>query len=134
MDLLQATHADWTIFWRALSTLQVDGGDEVRDLMVDRAAFDAWAGRYRARLIAEDSIDDERAQRMNRVNPKTILRNHLAEVAIRKARGDGGARDFSEVARLLKVLERPYDDQPQFEAYAQEPPEWARTLELSCSS
>ena len=71
---------------------------------------------------------------MNRVNPKYVLRNHLAEVAIRKARGDDGTRDFSEVARLLKILERPYDDQPQFEAYAQEPPDWARTLELSCSS
>jgi uncharacterized protein YdiU (UPF0061 family) len=63
-----------------------------------------------------------------------VLRNHLAEVAIRKARGDDGERDFSEVARLLKVLERPYDEQPEFEAYSAEPPDWARTLELSCSS
>ena len=134
VDLLQATHADWTIFWRALSTLRVDGSDKVRDLMVDRAAFDEWAGRYRARLRAEGSDDDERTQRMNRVNPKYILRNHLAEVAIRRARGDEGARDFGEVARLLKVLQRPYDEQPEFESYAQEPPDWARTLELSCSS
>ncbi len=107
---------------------------KVRDLMVDRAAFDEWADRYRARLRAEGSNDDERAQRMNRVNPKYILRNHLAEVAIRQARGDEGARDFGEVARLLKVLQRPYDEQPESESYAQEPPEWARTLELSCSS
>ena len=134
VDLLQATHADWTIFWRALSTLHVDGSDNVRDLLVDRAAFDEWAGRYRARLRAEGSDDDERIQRMNRVNPKYILRNHLAEVAIRRARGDEGDRDFSEVARLLKVLQRPYDEQPEFESYAQEPPDWARTLELSCSS
>ena len=134
MDLLQATHADWTIFWRALSTLQVDGGDKVRDLMADRAAFDEWAARYRTRLRAEGSNDEERAQRMNRVNPKYILRNHLAEVAIRRARGGDGERDFGEVARLLKVLQRPYDEQPEFESYAQEPPDWARTLELSCSS
>ena len=134
MNLLQATHVDWTIFWRALSTLQVDGSDKVRDMMIDRAAFDVWAERYRVRLRAEDSVDRERAQRMNRVNPKYVLRNHLAEIAIGKARGDTGPRDFSEVARLLKVLERPYDKQPQFESYAQEPPEWARTLELSCSS
>ena len=134
VDLLQAAHADWTIFWRALATLQVDGRDEVRDLMVDRDAFDDWASRYRARLQAEGSNDNERAQRMNRVNPKYILRNHLAEVAIRRARGDDGPRDFGEVARLLKVLQRPYDEQPEAESYAQEPPEWARTLELSCSS
>ncbi len=134
MDLLQATHVDWTIFWRALSTLKIDGSDNVRDLIVDRKAFDEWSDRYRARLRAEGSNDSERAQRMNRVNPKYILRNHLAEVAIRRARGDEGARDFAEVARLLKVLQRPYDEQPEFQSYAQEPPDWARTLELSCSS
>jgi serine/tyrosine/threonine adenylyltransferase len=134
MDLLQATHADWTIFWRSLSTLRIDGSDNVRDMMIDRAAFDEWAGRYRVRLRAEGSNDNERAQRMNRVNPKYILRNHLAEVAIRRARGEEGARDFGEVARLLKVLQRPYDEQPEFEPYAQQPPDWARTLELSCSS
>ena len=130
IDLLQAAHTDWTIFWRALSSLRIDGSDQVRDLMIDRTSFDAWAERYRERLRAEGSIDGERAQRMNRVNPKFILRNHLAEVAIRQAR----ARDYSEVARLLKVLERPYDEQPEFESYAQEPPDWAKTLELSCSS
>lgn len=125
IDLLQATHTDWTIFWRGLSNLA-----QVRDLMIDRAAFDDWAERYRSRLAAENSVDGERAQRMNRANPKYILRNHLAETAIREARGG----DYAEVARLLKVLERPYDEQPEFESYAQEPPDWAKALELSCSS
>jgi uncharacterized protein YdiU (UPF0061 family) len=86
------------------------------------------------RLRAEGSDDHDRRARMDRVNPKYVLRNHLAEVAIRKARGDDGERDYGEVARLLKVLERPYDEQPEFEAYAGEPPDWARALELSCSS
>ncbi|MEP6609397.1 MAG: protein adenylyltransferase SelO [Burkholderiaceae bacterium] len=137
IDLLQAAHTDWTIFWRLLSTVKAqaeDARDAVRDLMVDRAAFDAWVERYRARLRAEGSIDEERAPRMNSVNPKYILRNHLAETAIRKATAGAGARDFSEVVRLLTVLERPFDDQPGFDTYAQQPPEWARTLELSCSS
>ena len=139
IDLLNASHADWPRFWRRLSQLRVDAADPaqdapVRDLIVDRAAFDAWAVRYRARLRAEHSDDAGRRARMDRVNPKYVLRNHLAETAIRKARGDDGARDFSEVARLLKVLERPFDEQPAFEEYAAEPPDWARTLELSCSS
>ncbi|MGE5161578.1 MAG: protein adenylyltransferase SelO [Betaproteobacteria bacterium] len=139
LDLLHAGHADWPRFWRRLSQLRVDAGDPaqdapVRDLVVDRPAFDAWAAGYRARLRAEGSDDAERRARMDRVNPKYVLRNHLAEIAIRKARGDDGARDFGEVERLLKVLERPFDEQPESEAYAAEPPDWARTLELSCSS
>ncbi len=137
--LLDRNRTDWTIFWRALSRLRVDASAQrddapVRDLFVDRAAFDAWAGDYRARLKREKSIDAERAARMNRVNPKYVLRNHLAEIAIRKARGDDGARDFGEVERLLACLQRPFDEQPGFESYAARPPEWAGGLHLSCSS
>jgi uncharacterized protein YdiU (UPF0061 family) len=139
MDLLNANRTDWTRFWRRLSTLKRDAtapeqDATVRDLVVDRAAFDDWAQAYRARLAKEGSVDAERAARMNRVNPKYVLRNHLVETAIRKARGDDGPRDFVEVARLLAILSRPYDEQPEHEAYAAEPPDWARSLSLSCSS
>jgi uncharacterized protein YdiU (UPF0061 family) len=139
LALLDAQRIDWTIFWRRLSRLRLKAAGPnddapVRDLFVDRAAFDAWAIDYRARLAAESSVDEERAARMDRVNPKYVLRNYLAEGAIRKARGDDGARDFGEIARLLDCLRNPYDEQPECEAYAALPPEWAGALHLSCSS
>jgi uncharacterized protein YdiU (UPF0061 family) len=139
LALLDAQRVDWTIFWRRLSQLPAAAGNPrrdapVRDLFADRSAFDAWVVDYRARLAAEGSDDAERAARMNRVNPKFVLRNHLAESAIRKARGDDGPRDFGEVARLLDCLRRPYDEQPGYEAYAAPPPDWAAGLALSCSS
>ena len=139
LTLLDAQRIDWTIFWRTLSRLPSAGGDSgadapVRDLFVDRDAFDAWAIRYRARLRVEASVDTERAVRMNCVNPKYILRNHLAETAIRMARGADGRRDFGEIARLLDCLRRPYDEQPEHGAYAAAPPDWAASLHLSCSS
>nr|MCU0765242.1 protein adenylyltransferase SelO family protein [Burkholderiaceae bacterium] len=138
--VLHANRVDWTLFWRGLAALPLETqspADDapVRDLFADRAGFDAWVAGYRARLRREAGTDAERAARMNRVNPKYVLRNHLAEVAIRKARGDGGEpRDFSEVERLLRVLSRPYDDQPEFDHYAKAPPGWAAGLALSCSS
>ena len=67
---------------------------------------------------------------MRRTNPRYVLRNHLAEQAIRTAR-EG---DFTETQRLLKVLGRPYDEQPEHAAYADFPPDWAQHLEVSCSS
>jgi uncharacterized protein YdiU (UPF0061 family) len=131
--LLQANHADFTLFFRKLGGLQAgsNAGDEpLRDLFIDRAAFDTWAGRYRERLRAENSDDAARKIAMHAVNPKYILRNYLAQVAIDKAQ----QKDFSEVQRLLAVLERPFDEQPEHESYAALPPDWAAGLEVSCSS
>jgi uncharacterized protein YdiU (UPF0061 family) len=140
-DLLRrmaADRADFTLVFRRLSGLRsVDDAPSpateatpVRDLFIDREAFDAWAVRYRERLRAEGSDDRERAARMNAVNPKFVLRNHLCETAIERAR-DG---DYAEVQRLLRVLERPFDEQPEHDADAALPPDWASSIEVSCSS
>jgi uncharacterized protein YdiU (UPF0061 family) len=67
---------------------------------------------------------------MLRTNPKYILRNHLGELAIRQAK----AGDFSMVQDLLKVLHDPFDEHPTYEAWAGLAPEWASTIEISCSS
>ena len=69
---------------------------------------------------------------MNRVNPKFVLRNHLAEGAIRAAQ----AGDFSEVQRLQSALQHPFDEQSADTSnrYAGFPPDWAQSIEVSCSS
>jgi len=131
--ILQANHTDFTLFFRRLSGVQAasSAGDEpLRDLFIDRPAFDAWAQQYRTRLQREGSIDATRKLAMNAVNPKYVLRNYLAQVAIDKAQH----KDFSEVARLLQVLQSPFDEQPENEQYAALPPDWAGALEVSCSS
>ena len=131
--LMSANSVDFTLFFRRLSGLKAadSSGDEpLRDLFIDRPAFDAWAIQYRARLQAEASDDDSRKLTMNQVNPKYVLRNYLAQVAIEKAQN----KDFTEVERLLAVLQRPYDEQPEHEQYAALPPDWASHLEVSCSS
>ena len=130
LKLLAAEKTDHTIAWRRLAAYRAADPAPVRDLFVDRAAFDAWSARYAARLAGEGSVDAERAARMKRVNPKFVLRNHLCETAIRAAEGG----DFSETRALLKVLERPYDEQPERSAYADFPPDWAQSIEVSCSS
>ncbi|WP_337877706.1 YdiU family protein [Caldimonas sp.] len=133
LSLLARDRVDHTLAWRRLGRFSVDatdGAGPVRELFTDRQAFEAWASRYRQRLLRESSHDAERRAAMDRVNPKYILRNHLAEIAIRKAQ----AGDDDEVRRLLRVLQRPYDEQPEHEAYAALPPEWAQSIEVSCSS
>lgn len=131
LDLLAKNRADYTRSFRALAQLRVDAETtSLRDDFLDREAFDAWHRRYRARLQAEASVDTERAARMNALNPKYILRNYLAQVAIDKAE----AGDYSEIETLRRLLAKPFDEQPALERYAALPPEWGRHLEISCSS
>jgi uncharacterized protein YdiU (UPF0061 family) len=103
----------------------------VRDLVLDRAAFEVWAAPYTARLGQQNQAASTAL--MRRSNPKYILRNHLGEQAIRAA----GVQDFSEVEKLLHVLQSPFDeheDTAGHQALADFPPDWAAGIEISCSS
>jgi uncharacterized protein YdiU (UPF0061 family) len=67
---------------------------------------------------------------MDAVNPKYILRNHLAQIAIEKAQQN----DFAEIATLLKILATPFDEQKEYDSYAKPPPPDLTSIEVSCSS
>ena len=91
--------------------------------------FTDWIELYHKRIDQEKSSD--RVELMNIVNPKYILRNYLAEVAIRKAEDD---KDYSEIETLFDLLSQPFDTHSGLDSYASEAPSWAQGLEVSCSS
>ena len=124
LDLLEKNSVDYTIFFRKLSQ-----NENLRGLFLDREVFDSWNNRYKARILKEEAKG--RVEAMSSVNPRYILRNYLAEQAIREATLGGG---YAEVSKLLNLLKKPFDEQPQNEIYAKEPPDWAKYLEVSCSS
>ena len=136
--LLQQHRPDFTLFFRTLSRLPATVNREnqakidapLRDQFIDRSACDVWLANWRARQALTPWPESERQAAMLAANPKYILRNWLAEAVIRKAR----EKDFSELARLQLCLSKPFDEQPEFEAYAALPPDWAQGLEVSCSS
>ena len=144
MQLLAQGAVDFTIFWRRLSlavAVYADPAQDprrvqaaiepVRDLFVQREAFDAWAQTWRERLRAEPGFDPAAIQaRMLATNPQVVLRNHLGEIAIQRAR-EG---DFSRLQRLQAALEQPFDALPGCDDLADFPPEWAAQIEISCSS
>ncbi|MCZ4306256.1 YdiU family protein [Zoogloeaceae bacterium G21618-S1] len=135
LGLLHAHHTDYTLFFRALAELPAADGTPaqdapVRDLLPDRAAGDAWLAQWRARLATEARPDAERRTAMHAVNPKYVLRNWVAETAIRAAQ----AGDFAPLHRIHACLQRPFDDQPEYAEFAAPPPDWAQSLSVSCSS
>jgi len=134
LDLMATDKIDYTILFRQLSqfsTIEPQYHNHLRDHFIQREAFDAWAEKYTARLKHEPTSDVERAKLMNKVNPKYILRNYMAEAAIRKAEDE---KDYSEIDTLLELLRKPFDEQPEFEKYAALPPDWAQKISVSCSS
>ncbi len=140
--LLHASRADMTLFFRALCEWRP--GEPLLDHVapsfyapVDAEVAEVWHAweRMYAACIARDGLPEAgRRAAMKRVNPKYVLRNYLAQMAI-EAATDG---DTSVLERLYRVLERPYDDQPGEEDLAAKRPAWAEDKPgcsaLSCSS
>lgn len=127
--LLAQNAVDYTIFWRRLShAVQQNDFEPVRDLFADRNAFDGWLLSYSELLTLDNKA--LAANLMLKTNPKFVLRNHLGEQAIRAAK----LGDFSELQTLQRLLEHPFDEHPGHDAYAAFPPDWASSIEISCSS
>ena len=148
-ELLQLTETDMTIFFRRLAQIDVTGAstpDELFEPLREayyvpeqlnddlRSRIHDWLQRYVSRCQQDGTPGEERRARMNAVNPKYVLRNYLAQLAIDKS--DQG--DYSLINELLELLRRPYDEQPEHEQYAAKRPDWARHRAgcsmLSCSS
>lgn len=124
---------DFTNLFRSLGLVKVNTpikSISIRDEFIDRPAIDKWLEDYIERLKLESSHDHTRKLHMDAVNPKYILRNHLAQIAIEKAQH----KDFSEIAILLKILESPYEEQEAYSSYATPPSPDLSAVEVSCSS
>jgi len=134
-ELMAAVETDFTLFFRGLAAVRADAPDPVAPL--ERAFYAPPDAAHRERVAAwlrrwlAASPD---TSRMKAVNPKYVPRNYLAQQAIDAM----AAGDASVLERLLQVLARPYDEQPEHDDLAERRPEWARSKPgcsaLSCSS
>lgn len=148
-SVLQAEETDMTIFFRRLADIDCreDANkdariDVLREAFYDPAVLDGghllqlagWLDQYATRVRSQGETAETRRVRMNAANPKYVLRNWMAQEAIDAAT----AGDTSRIERLLTVLQRPYDEQPDNEDLFARRPEWARNRPgcsaLSCSS
>ncbi|XP_067870022.1 protein adenylyltransferase SelO-like isoform X2 [Heterodontus francisci] len=141
LKLMEYTRADFTMTFRQLSEitqqqLEANSISEEYWALQDLARhkkFSHWVNLYLSRLNRNTVDSDEaRRTRMKSANPRYILRNWMAESAIRKTERN----DFSEVHLLQKILQHPFNKQTDAEeaGYSSRPPPWARELRVSCSS
>ena len=149
-ETLQLTETDMTLFFRLLANVikspATEGEDDAMAIVTDAfykpdevagdvmAKWQNWFRDYRIRLNQTDQSDADRANTMNAVNPKYVLRNYMAQLAIDKATtGDVGL-----IEELYELLKRPYEEQSANEKWFAKRPDWARNKVgcsmLSCSS
>lgn len=145
--ILQVSETDYTIFFRKLSLVNTHNTPEealkkisdafynVKEIQNDnKKRWISWFEQYITRIGKLDIPNKERVKQMNRVNPKYIFRNYMAQLAIDAA--DKG--DYSLIDEFYELLKKPYDEQPVYEKWFKKRPEWARNKigcsMLSCSS
>ncbi|MGZ8499437.1 MAG: hypothetical protein ACXW5W_13465, partial [Candidatus Binatia bacterium] len=97
----------------------------------DPSAYDLWSEHWRARLARESVTLAERAQAMRRVNPAFIARNHRVEEALSAA---VERADYAPFETLLNILSRPFDEQPEFAAFAEPAPEGQGCYQTFCGT
>jgi uncharacterized protein YdiU (UPF0061 family) len=131
LDAMAKNQADFNLTFRRLADAAADADDDsVRAQFTDPTAFDAWAVRWRQRLDAEPQFAAERHAAMRAVNPAFIPRNHRIEAVIQAAVKD----DYKPFEELLTVLSKPFEDQPEFAAYAEPPLPQQRVLQTFCGT
>lgn len=155
LRLLARQQADHTVAWRNLSNAVRDWSGSLEDthefhtlgeMVGQDATWQDWLDRYLLVLIQDTDWKPSvqatnqttsgvlafhaRGQAMRQVNPSVVFRNHLGEIAIRRAR-EG---DATEIETLLSLLSSPFDDHPDMTSYTAPAPAWAQSIAISCSS
>jgi len=144
---LQLIETDYTIFFRNLSAISKEDNPTSALKKVESAFYNLpelkgdilqqwenWFANYINVLNSETVSDKERIIQMNTVNPKYVLRNYMAQLAI----DDADKGNYQLIDELYQLLKNPYDEQPEYEKWFAKRPEWARhkvgCSMLSCSS
>jgi uncharacterized protein YdiU (UPF0061 family) len=143
-DNLQLAATDMTIFFRLLSDFNEEQSGislikkafyDFKELNEDlKKSWEAWFKKYAQRLQKETPTPLQRKQKMDAVNPKYVLRNYMAQLAI----DDADKGDYSLIDELFQLLKKPYSEQPENQKWFAKRPDWAKDKVgcsmLSCSS
>jgi uncharacterized protein YdiU (UPF0061 family) len=134
LTAMQGNHIDWTLAFRYLSDAAAGASgncEKIQALFSNIPTFDLWNEKWQLRLTQESTAPSERAQAMRQVNPAFIPRNHRVEEALSAA---VERSDYEPFDRLLKILSRPFDDQPDSDAYAEPAPEGTEHYRTFCGT
>ncbi len=115
LKYLESEDLDFTLSFRNLSTLVEN--DASHGFFEKNALFLDFFEHWKKRIQSQGNAPGEIVERMNRVNPVFIPRNHKIEQVIEAGLKD----DFSLFHEMNEVLMEPYKEQEKFSAYRSAP-------------
>lgn len=142
LQLFENIPIDMTIFFRQLGYIKKTATIDEAFLQIKNALYtneentniQNWLSKYITIINVENLDDTSRKDEMNKINPKYIFRNYIAQMVIEKA-NEG---DYSLLNEVFEMIKKPYDEQPYFEKWYTKKPDWANNKVgcsmLSCSS
>jgi uncharacterized protein YdiU (UPF0061 family) len=132
LDSLQQAGADFTLSFRNLADVVATGDAAPLQGLIDAVpAFQDWLVDWKTRLAREPLAAVERAAAMRRVSPAFIPRNHRVEAALNAATAHG---DLDPFRRLLAIVRRPFEDQPENADYRLPPADSERVKATFCGT
>jgi uncharacterized protein YdiU (UPF0061 family) len=131
LTAMESNKVDYTLAFRYLANAALGDEEPLRALFSDPSAYNLWSQYWRARLAREATASFERAQAMRRANPAFIPRNHRVEEALSAALERD---DYAPFDALLNILARPFDDQPEFTAFAEPAPDGQGRYRTFCGT
>jgi uncharacterized protein YdiU (UPF0061 family) len=131
LTAMAGNKVDYTLAFRYLANAALGDEEPLRALFSDPSAYDLWSQHWGARVAREATAPLERAQAMRRANPAFIPRNHRVEEALSAA---VECDDYASFDALLNILAHPFDDQPEFAAFAEPPPEGRGCYRTFCGT
>ena len=126
LDIMESEKLDYTNTFRNLTQALAKKNSPELNSEISKS----WIVSFLERHAKETLSKDKRLQLMNRVNPKFILRNYMAQEAIEAAE----VNDFSKLETLIIVMTQPFEELIEHQKFANKSPMWAKDLEISCSS
>jgi serine/tyrosine/threonine adenylyltransferase len=132
LTLMQQSHADFTLTFRSLGLMVAEPGEQprVRELFAPESGIEEWLKTWQERLAIDPQSASERIVTLRAANPAFIPRNHRVEAALKAAEGG----DYALFRKLLGILQRPYDEQPEVADYAKPPQPSERVLQTFCGT
>ena len=126
LDIMESERLDYTNTFRNLSQAVTS----VKTNELNSNVSMSWIKSYQERHYKESIPIAKKILLMNANNPKYILRNYMAQEVIEAAESS----DFSALETVIEVITSPYDELEQYKHFANRSPDWAKNLEISCSS